>query len=93
MVRYFTNYEQKQSDMNIKILGSGCPRCKTLEKVTRDVVTEMGIEATIHKEEDIMKIMEYGILHTPALVIDEKVVVSGRVPSLGEIKNIIIQNQ
>ena len=53
----------------------------------------MGIEASIHKEEDIMKIMEYGILHTPALVIGEKVVVSGRVPSSGEIKNLIIQNQ
>ena len=79
--------------MDIKILGSGCPRCKTLEKITRDVVTEMGIEASIHKEEDIMKIMEYGILHTLALVIGEKVVVSGRVPSSGEIKNLIIQNQ
>ena len=79
--------------MDIKILGSGCPRCKTLEKITRDVVTEMGIEASIHKEEDIMKIMEYGILHTPALVIGEKVVVSGRVPTSGEIKNLIIQNQ
>jgi small redox-active disulfide protein 2 len=79
--------------MNIKVLGTGCPRCKTLEKATRDVVAEMGIEANIVKEEDIMKIMEYGILHTPALVINEKVVMSGRVPSSGEIRNLIIQNQ
>jgi len=79
--------------MEIKVLGTGCPRCKTLEKTTRDVVAEMGIEANIEKEEDIVKIMEYGILHTPGLVINGKVVMSGRVPSASEIKEVIIKNQ
>ena len=79
--------------MEIKILGTGCPRCKALEKTTRDVVAEMGIEATIEKEEDIMKIMGYGIMHTPALVINGKVVLSGRVPSASEIKEVINKNQ
>ena len=79
--------------MEIKVLGTGCPSCKTLEKTTRDVVAEMGIEATIEKEEDIMKIMGYGIMHTPALVINGKVVLSGRVPSASEIKEVINKNQ
>jgi len=79
--------------MEIKVLGSGCPRCKALEKATRDVLAEMDIEATIEKEEDIMRIMEYGIMHTPALVINGKVVLSGRVPSSSEIKEIINKNQ
>jgi small redox-active disulfide protein 2 len=79
--------------MEIKVLGTGCPRCKALENTTRDVLAEMGIEATIEKEEDIMKIMGYGIMHTPALVINGKVVLSGRVPSASEIKEVINKNQ
>lgn len=75
--------------MNIKILGTGCSRCKSLENVTRSAVIEMGIKADIVKEEDIIKIMSYGIMHTPALVIDEKVALSGRVPSLSEIKEVL----
>ena len=79
--------------MEIKVLGTGCPRCKALEKATRNVVAEMGIEANIEKEEDIMKIMGYGIMHTPALVINGKVVLSGRVPSTSEIKEVINKNK
>lgn len=79
--------------MEIKVLGTGCPRCKALEKTTRDVVAEMGIDATIEKEEDIVKIIGYGIMHTPALVINGKVVMSGRVPSASEIKEAIHKNQ
>ncbi|MDF1572657.1 MAG: thioredoxin family protein [Bacteroidales bacterium] len=79
--------------MEIKVLGTGCPKCKTLEKSTRNVVAEMGIEADISKEEDIMKIMEYGIMHTPGLVINGKVVASGRLPSSKEIEQFITQNQ
>ncbi len=79
--------------MEIKVLGTGCPKCKALEKKTRDVLTKTGVEASITKEEDIMKIMEYGILHTPGLVINGKVVVSGRLPSTDEIKQFITQNQ
>jgi small redox-active disulfide protein 2 len=79
--------------MEIKILGPGCSKCKTLEKITREVVDEMGIAADIHKEEDIVKIMNYGIMLTPGLVINGKVVLSGRVPSAKEIKEILGNNQ
>lgn len=75
--------------MNIKILGTGCPNCRNLEKAVRKAVEELGIEAVVEKEEDIMKIMKYGILSTPGLVIDGKVALSGRVPSVGELKEII----
>ena len=78
--------------MKIKILGTGCPKCKALDKATRDAVTELGISAEIEKEEDIMKIMQYGVMHTPALVIDGKVVASGRVPSEKELKDLLTSN-
>ncbi len=79
--------------MEIKVLGTGCPKCKALEKATQDVISELGVDASITKEEDIMKIMEYGIMHTPGLVINGKVVMSGRVPSTKEIQQFITQNQ
>jgi len=77
--------------MNIKILGTGCPKCKTLEKLTREVVEQNGIDATITKVEDIIEIMKYGIMTTPALVVDEKVEIKGRVPSLDEIRKVLIK--
>ena len=77
--------------MNIKILGTGCPKCKTLEKLTREVVEQNGISATITKVEDIVEIMKYGIMATPALVVDEKVEIKGRVPSIDEIKSVLIK--
>ena len=77
--------------MEIKILGTGCTKCKTLEKITREVVVETGIEANVSKVEDIMQIMNYGVVSTPALVINEKVVIKGRVPSANEIKKILTQ--
>jgi small redox-active disulfide protein 2 len=79
--------------MNIKILGPGCPKCKTLEKVTRDAVAETGIVATVEKVEDIIKIMEYRVMHTPVLVINEKVVLSGQVPTVKQVKEILYKNQ
>jgi small redox-active disulfide protein 2 len=79
--------------MEIKILGPGCPKCKTLDKLTREAVSELGITAQVEKEEDIMKIMEYGVLQTPGLVINGKVLFSGRVPSANELKEIITKNQ
>jgi len=79
--------------MEIKILGTGCPKCKTLEKVTREAVAETGIEATIEKVEDIVKIMGYNIMHTPGLVINGKVVLSGQVPTVNQVKEIIIKNK
>jgi len=75
--------------MEIKILGPGCPKCKSLEKLTREVVEQTGIEATVTKVDDIVAIMNYGVMSTPALVIDEKVVLKGRVPSADEIKKLI----
>jgi small redox-active disulfide protein 2 len=75
--------------MDIKILGTGCPKCKTLEKLTRDVVEQNGIEATISKVEDIMDIMNYGVMSTPALVVNGKVEIKGRVPSSDEIKQVL----
>jgi small redox-active disulfide protein 2 len=79
--------------MNIKILGTGCTRCKALEQSVINSLAELDIAAHVSKVEDIVKIMEYGIMRTPALVIDEKVVMSGRVPTVSEIKEIIIKNQ
>ena len=79
--------------MNIKILGPGCPKCKTLEKVTRDAVAETGIDATVEKVEDIVKIMAYNVMHTPVLVINEKVVLSGQVPTVNQVKEILLKNQ
>ena len=79
--------------MDIKILGPGCPKCKTLEKVIREAVAETGINATVEKVEDIVKIMEYTVIHTPVLVINEKVVLSGQVPTVNQVKEILIKNQ
>lgn len=75
--------------MNIQVLGTGCPKCKTLEKAVRDIVAQNNINATITKVDDIMEIMKFNIMTTPALVIDGKVVVKGRVPSLDELKQIL----
>ncbi|PKO98398.1 MAG: thioredoxin family protein [Bacteroidetes bacterium HGW-Bacteroidetes-8] len=79
--------------MEIKILGTGCPKCKTLEKITREVVEQNNIDATITKVEDIMDIMKYNILSTPALVVNEKVEIKGRVPSADEIKQVLSKYQ
>ena len=75
--------------MDIKVLGPGCPKCKTLEKLTREVVEQNSIQATITKVEDIMEIMNYNVMSTPALVVNGKVEVKGRVPSAEEIKQIL----
>lgn len=75
--------------MKIKILGPGCAKCHQLEKTTREVVNELGLTADIEDVKDIKKIMEYPILTTPGLVINEKLVVSGRVPSKAEITTFI----
>jgi len=75
--------------MEIKILGTGCPKCKTLENLVRKVVNENNIDSNVSKVDDIMQIMNYGIVSTPALVIDEKVVIKGRIPSEKEIKELL----
>jgi len=77
--------------MKIKVLGTGCSNCKNLEKATINALAEMDLTAEVEKVEDIQKIMAYGVMRTPALVIDEKVVLNGRVPSVSELKEIIIK--
>jgi small redox-active disulfide protein 2 len=71
--------------MDIKILGSGCAKCKRLEQLTKEVVDELGVEATFDHVTDINKIMAYPVLSTPALVVNEEVKVAGRMPSKEEI--------
>jgi len=75
--------------MEIKILGTGCSKCKSLEKVTREVVDDMKLDAQVTKVEDIMEIMAFGVMTTPALVVDGKVLLKGYVPSANEIKQLL----
>ncbi len=75
--------------MKIKILGSGCPNCKVLEANTKKALEELKIKADVEKVTDMAKIIEYGVMSTPALVIDEKVISFGRVLSPEEIVKLI----
>ncbi|MBT3207248.1 MAG: thioredoxin family protein [Bacteroidetes bacterium] len=75
--------------MEIKVLGTGCAKCKTLEKQTNQAVEELGIIANVIKVEDILEIMKFGVMTTPALVVDGKVVVKGKVPSVSDIKDLL----
>jgi small redox-active disulfide protein 2 len=75
--------------MEIKVLGTGCPKCKSLMKAVEEVVRESGLEATINKVEDINDIMQYGVMVTPALVVDGRVVASGKVPKKEELKKLL----
>ena len=76
----------------IKILGTGCPSCVNAEKVVTEVVNELNIEAQIIKVTEIMDIMMYDVMSTPAIVIDEKVVIKGRVPNKDEMKALLVDN-
>jgi len=75
--------------MKIEILGTGCTKCKALEEATKQAVAQSGIFAQIEKVEDIMKIMEYGVMSTPGLVIDGKVLSTGKLLSVNEIVELI----
>jgi len=75
--------------MNFKVLGTGCSNCKKLELMTKELVTELNIDATVEKVEDIEEIMRTGVMSTPALLVDGKVIVSGYVPSNEEMKKIL----
>ena len=77
--------------MEIKVLGTGCPRCKTLLTTVEQVVSEIGINATITKVDDILKILEYNVMGLPALVVDEKVLSAGKTLSKEEIKKLLTQ--
>ncbi len=69
----------------IKILGTGCPKCQSMTAVVQDVVSANNIDASIEKVEDILKIMEFNVMSTPALVIDGQVTIKGRIPSQAEV--------
>jgi small redox-active disulfide protein 2 len=71
--------------LTVEVLGTGCPKCKKLEELARSAMVEMAIEADVQKVTDIASIMDYDVLATPGLVINETVVSSGRLPSVAEI--------
>lgn len=75
--------------MNIKILGSGCSNCKKLQALAEDAVKELGVVADIQKVEGMKEIVSYGVMKTPALVVDEKVKIMGRVPAYKEVLQVI----
>ena len=75
--------------MIIKVLGSGCANSAHLEKATRTALTDLGVDATIEKVTDYAAIAGYGVMRTPALVVDEQVVLSGRVPTAGQVRDLL----
>jgi small redox-active disulfide protein 2 len=76
--------------MNIKVLGPGCAKCQSLEKTVKDVVAALKIDIQVEEIKDMQKIMKYPILMTPGLVINEKLVLSGKVPSKAEVEQLIM---
>lgn len=75
--------------MEIKVLGTGCAKCKQLEKTVREAVADLGLDATVEKVTELTDIMSYGIMSTPGLVIDGEVRLAGRLPKLEEMKSIL----
>ena len=75
--------------MKIKVLGAGCANCHTLEKRTIDALARIGVEAPVEMVTDYGAILGYGVMSTPALVVDDTVVVSGRVPEVDELGSIL----
>ncbi|WP_343329704.1 thioredoxin family protein [Polaribacter staleyi] len=69
----------------IKVLGTGCPKCQSMTAVVKNVVSENNIDATIEKVEDIMEIMKFNVMTTPALVVDDVITIKGRIPSKEEV--------
>jgi len=75
--------------MNIKILGSGCANCINLEKAAKQAAAELGIDATFEKVTDYADIASYNIMSTPGLVVDDRVVLAGRVPTVRQVKELL----
>lgn len=75
--------------MEIKVLGTGCAGCKALYETTKTAVAELGIDATVVKEEDLTNIISYNVMQLPGLVIDGKVVSTGKKLSLSEVKELL----
>lgn len=76
--------------LTIKVLGSGCANCKRVEQIARKVVTNLGVEAEVIKVTDYADIMAYNVLATPGLVVNEKLVSSGRIPSEAEVTTFLV---
>lgn len=74
---------------NIKILGTGCAKCKQTEGIIRETLSEMEVEANIEKIEDIEQIMAYDVMSTPAVVVDGQIMIRGKVPSKEEVKAMV----
>lgn len=77
--------------MKIKILGTGCANCKKLEANAREAIKELGLDAEVEKVEDLREIVGYGVMRTPALVVDETVKVLGKVATVEEIRQLLGQ--
>ncbi len=75
--------------LNIKVLGSGCANCHKVEALAKQAVAQLGVEAKVELVSDVKEIMRYGVMSTPAVVINEKLVSSGRVPALSQITTMI----
>ena len=75
--------------MVIKILGKGCKNCATLEETTRKAATELGLDFVVEKVTDINDISDYGVMKTPGLVVDEKLLLQGKLPSVEEVKALL----
>lgn len=75
--------------MKISILGTGCAKCRQTAEVVRQAILEAGVDATVYKVEEIREIMKFKVMMTPAVAIDDKVVISGRVPTIEEVKSLL----
>ena len=76
--------------MIIKVLGAGCKKCNKMEENAKAAIAELGIDGTVEKVEDVRGIMAYGVMSTPALVVDDQVKVKGKVPTVEEIKKLLV---
>ncbi len=83
-------YRRKKALMQILVIGPGCSRCKTLAQMTEQAVKELGVTAEINKVTDLKQIMALGVMMTPALAVDGTLKVAGRLPSLEEIKKLLV---
>jgi len=79
--------------MNIKVLGTGCAKCTKLEELAKKAVAELESDAVVEKVTDLDKIMDYGVMMTPGLVIDEHVKIAGKIPSIDQIKTWIQESK
>jgi small redox-active disulfide protein 2 len=78
--------------LEIKVLGSGCRRCELLEKMVRKAIKEMNLDASVEKVGDIQEILKYSVMRTPALVINGRVLFSGELPGMTELKSLLFAN-